>query len=316
MHGNARLTPLTRADIARDVLTRSLTIRAAAAARMVSEKTARRWVQRAREEGLGVRLFSRSCVPLRQPRRTSAKIERLVLKLRRERRTYAQILMVVPVSKATVSRILRRHGLNRLSALDPAPPPVQRYEREEPGELLHLDIKRLGRFVRPGVRVTGNRADRSEGAGVEALHVSIDDRSRVAYACVLPDEKIPSVIAALEQAVSFFAFHQVRIQRVLTDRGVSYRSNAFADACARLGIVHKFTRPYRPQTNGKAERFIQTITREWAYARSYRASDERAGFLPHYIFEYNHHRPHYALNQKPPITRLPLGADNVSRHNS
>ncbi|MBL9192869.1 MAG: IS481 family transposase [Opitutaceae bacterium] len=315
MHGNARLTPLVRAEIAHDVLIKRMTIRAAAAARMVSERTARRWVQRAKEEGLGRRLFSRSCVPIHQPRRTPAQLERLVVKLRRDRRTYAQILMLVPVSKATVSRILRRHGLNRLSALDPAPPPVQRYEWEHPGELLHLDIKKLGRFLRPGVRGTGNRADRSEGAGVEALHVAVDDRSRLAYACVLPDEKIPRVVAALEQAVSFFAFHKVRIQRVLTDRGVSYRSNAFAAACARLGIVHKFTRPYRPQTNGKAERFIQTITREWAYARSYRTSDERAGFLPHYIFEYNHHRPHSALNQKPPITRLPLCADNVSRHN-
>jgi len=316
MHANARLTPLTRADIARDVLTMGLTIRAAAAARMVSEKTGRRWVQRAREEGLTLRLSSRSCVPIRQPRRTPIRVERLVLKLRRARRTYAQILMVVPVSKATVSRILRRHGLNRLSALDPAPPPVLRYERDHPGELLHLDIKKLGRFVRPGVRGTGNRADRSEGAGVEALHVAIDDRSRVAFACVLPDEKIPSVVAALQQAVSFYAFHGVPIQRVLTDRGVSYRSHAFAAACASLAIKHQFTRPYRPQTNGKAERFIQTITREWAYARSYRSSTERAGFLPHYILEYNHYRPHSALNQKPPITRLPLYADNVSRHNS
>ena len=255
-------------------------------------------------------------MPIRQPRRTPIRVERLVLKLRRARRTYAQILMVVPVSKATVSRILRRHGLNRLSTLDPAPPPVLRYERDHPGELLHLDIKKLGRFVRPGVRGTGNRADRSEGAGVEALHVAIDDRSRVAFACVLPDEKIPSVVAALQQAVSFYAFHGVPIQRVLTDRGVSYRSHAFAAACASLAIKHQFTRPYRPQTNGKAERFIQTITREWAYARSYRSSTERAGFLPHYILEYNHYRPHSALNQKPPITRLPLYADNVSRHNS
>jgi len=316
MHANARLTPLTRADIARDVLTQGLTIRAAAAARMVSEKTGRRWVQRAREEGLALRLSSRSCVPRRQPRRTSAKLERLVVKLRRHRRTYAQILMLVSVSKSTVSRILRRHGLNRLTALEPAPPPVRRYERDQPGELLHLDIKKLGRFHRPGVRGTGNRADRSEGAGVEALHVAIDDRSRVAYACILPDEKIPSVVTALEQAVRFYAFHGVPIQRVLTDRGVSYRSHAFAAACDRLGIKHKFTRPYRPQTNGKAERFIQTITREWAYARSYRSSAQRAAFLPHYILEYNHHRPHSALNQKPPISRLPLCADNVSSHNS
>lgn len=316
MHANARLTPLVRADIARDVLIHGLTIRAAAAARMVSEKTARRWVRRAKEEGLAKRLFSRPCVPLRQPRRTAPEVEALVVEQRRHRRTYAQILMLVKVSRATVSRILRRHGLNRLRSLDPAPPPAVRYEREHPGELLHMDIKKLGRFTRPGVRGTGNRADRNEGAGVEALHVSVDDYSRLAYACVLPDEKIPSVVAALEQAVSFYAFHGVKIRRVLTDRGVSYRSHAFAAACSKLGIKHKFTRPYRPQTNGKAERFIQTVTREWAYARTYRSSDERSAFLPYYIFEYNHHRPHSALNQKPPITRSPLYADNVSRHNS
>jgi transposase InsO family protein len=297
-------------------LINGLTIRAAAAARMVSEKTARRWVQRAREEGLGKRLFSRSCVPITQPRKTAPDVEAQVLKLRRDRRTYAQILMVVKVSKATLSRILQRHGLNRLRSLEPSAPPVVRYERESPGELIHLDIKKLGRFERPGVRGTGNRADRSEGAGVEALHVAIDDHSRLAYACVLPDEKIPSVVAALEQAVSFYAFHGIKIQRVLTDNGVSYRSRAFAAACLALGLKHKFTRPYRPQTNGKAERFIQTVTREWAYARNYSTSNERAGFLPYYIFEYNNHRPHSALNQSPPITRIPLYADNVSRHNS
>jgi transposase InsO family protein len=316
MHGNARLTPLTRADIARDVLVHGLTLRAAAAARSVSEKSARRWVQRAREEGLSDRLCARSCVPIRQPRRTSPELETQVLKLRRDRRTYAQILMLVPVSKATVSRILRRHGLNRLKSLDPAPPPVVRYERATPGELIHLDIKKLGRFSRPGVRGTGNRADRNEGAGTEALHVAIDDHSRLGFACVLPNEKIPSVLAALHQAVSFHRFHGIVPKAVLTDRGVSYRSHAFADACRHLGLKHLFTRPYRPQTNGKAERFIQTVTREWAYARCYQSSDHRAAFLPHYIFDYNHHRPHSALNQKPPISRSPLCADNVSRHNS
>lgn len=316
MHANARLTPLMRADIARDVLINGLTIRAAAAARMVSEKTGRRWVQRAREEGLGKRLYSHSCVPIAQPRKTKPDLEAQVMKLRRDRRTYAQILMVVQVSKATLSRILRRHGLNRLRSLEPAPPPVVRYEREHPGDLLHMDIKKLGRFERSGVRGTGNRANRSQGAGVEALHVAVDDHSRLAYACVMPDEKIPSVVAALERAVSFYAVHGVKIQRVLTDNGVSYRSRAFAAACLNLGIKHKFTRPYRPQTNGKAERFIQTVTREWAYARNYTTSNQRAGFLPYYLFEYNYHRPHSALKHSPPITRIPLYADNVSRHNS
>ena len=240
----------------------------------------------------------------------------LIVGLRRDRRTYAQILMLVTVSKATVSPVLRRHGLNRLASLDPPKAPVVRYERERPGELLHLDIKKLGRFERAGERGTGNRADRSEGAGVEALHVAIDDHSRLGYACVLPDEKIPSGVAALTQAVSFYRFHGITIERVLTDRGVSYRSKAFAAACVELGIKHRFTRPYRPQTNGKAERFIQTLTREWAYGCCYQSSAERAAYLLPYIHDYNWMRPHSALYQKPPITCVPLCADNVSRHNS
>lgn len=316
MHGNARLTPLVRAELARLVIVEGLTVRAAAAARAVSERTARRWVARARDEGLGRRLYAHSCAPMHQPRRTSEERETQVVKLRRERRTYAQILMVVPVSKATVARILRRHGLNRLKRLDPAPAPVVRYEKATPGELIHLDIKKLGRFWRPGVRGTGNRADRNEKAGVEALHVCIDDHSRIAFACVHRDEKIPSVLDALNQAMSFYRFHGITPRAVLTDRGVSYRSHAFARACEQLGLKHRFTRPYRPQTNGKAERFIQTVSREWAYARCYQSSDERSAFLLQYIFDYNHHRPHSALKQKPPITRSPLYADNVSRHNS
>jgi transposase InsO family protein len=298
------------------VLDEGLTPRAAAAARGVSEKTVRRWVRRAQEEGRPDRLGDHSSVPLRQPRKTSAALEAAIERLRRQRRTYAQILMAVPVSKATVSRVLRRLGLNRLKSLDPAPAPAVRYERAAPGELIHLDIKKLGRFVRPGVRGTGNRADRSEGAGVEALHVAIDDHSRTAYACVHPDEKIPSVVHALHQTVSFYAFHGVRVREVLTDRGVSYRSHLFAATCRQLGIKHRFTRPYRPQTNGKAERFIQTLTREWAYARCYQSSQQRNGFLAPYIFDYNWHRPHSSLNLKPPVSRLPLYADNVSSLNS
>ena len=224
--------------------------------------------------------------------------------------------MVLPVSKATLSRVLRRHGLHRLSALEPPKPPVIRYERDAPGELLHLDIKKLGRFARPGVRATGDRTFRNPGAGVESLHVAIDDHSRLAFACLLPDEKIPSVLAALHQAVGFYPAHGIHIQRVLTDRGSTYRSKLFAAACQKLGLKHRFTKPYRPQTNGKAERFIQTITREWAYARSYNSSDHRASFLPHYLHDYNFHRPHSALHSLPPSSRLPKTADNVLRYNS
>lgn len=293
-----------------------LTLRAAAAARSVSEKTARRWFSRVAREGLQEGVCEHSCVPIRQPRRTPARLEREVLRLRRQRRSYAQIVMLVPISKATVWRILRRHGLNLLKALDPAPPPAIRYERAAPGELIHLDIKKLGRFERPGVRGTGNRADRNEGAGVEALHVAVDDYSRLGFACVHPDEKIPSVVAALEQTVSFYRFHCIPVQAVLTDNGVSYRSHAFDAACQRLGIKHRFTRPYRPQTNGKAERFIQTLTREWAYGCCYHSSRERNARLPFYLLDYNHLRPHSSLHQATPFSRSPLYADNVSRNYS
>jgi transposase InsO family protein len=302
--------------MALEVINRNLSLRAAAAAYGVSEKTVRRWLFRAREAGFPQRLADHSSTPHRQPRKTSSQLEAQILALRRERRTYAQILTVLPLSKATLSRVLRRHHLNRLSSLEPPRPPVVRYERAAPGELLHLDIKKLGRFERPGVRATGDRTHRNPGSGVESLHVAIDDHSRLAFAALLPDEKTPSVLSALQQAVSFYKAHSIKIQRVLTDRGSTYRSNLFAAACRQLGLKHHFTRPYRPQTNGKAERFIQTITREWAYARSYDSSNHRASFLNPFLHDYNFHRPHSALNYLPPSSRLPKTADNVSRTNS
>jgi transposase InsO family protein len=316
MHANAKLTPLGRAEMIRVMKKERQTPRAAAAARGVCEKTARKWAKRAEEEGLGKRLYDHSCVPIRQPRKTSPELETRIVALRREHKTYAMILMLVPVSKATVSRVLRRHKLNRLKFLEPEVPPPIRYEREQPGELIHLDIKKLSRFVRPGVRGTGNRADRSQGAGVESLHVAIDDHSRLGFACVHPDEKIPSAIAALEQALSFYALHGVKVTGVMTDNGSCYTSYAFADACRNRGIKHIFTRPYRPQTNGKAERFIQTLAREWAYGGCYQSSDQRNAYLLDYILKYNWQRPHGSLNQQPPITRVPLYADNVLRHYS
>lgn len=292
-------------------------LRSTAAAFGVCEKTVRKWLYRAKRAGFPARLDDRSSVPHRQPRKTRPLLEKKILHLRRQRRSYAQIRTLLPaVSKATLSRVLRRHGLHRLSLLDPPKPPPLRYERASPGELLHLDIKKLGRFTRPGVRATGDRTQRNPGAGVESLHVAIDDHSRLAFATLLPDETVPSVLAALEQALSFFAVHGIAVQRILTDRGSTYRSNLFAAACQHHGLKHRFTRPYRPQTNGKAERFIQTITREWAYARSYRSSVQRAAFLSHFLCDYNYHRPHSALNSLPPISRLAISADNVSRLDS
>ena len=316
MHANATLTPLTRAQMIAALTTLGLSGRVTATTFGVCEKTVRRWLKRATDAGFPQRLHDRSSVPHRQPRKTSPQLETQILALRRERRSYAQIRMVLPVSTATLSRVLRRHGLQRLSSLEPPKPPVIRYEREAPGDLLHLDIKKLGRFEKPGVRATGDRSQRNPGAGVESLHVAIDDHSRAAFACLFPDEKTQSVLAALHQAIDFYKAHGIKIQRILTDRGSTYRSKLFAQACAQLGLKHRFTRPYRPQTNGKAERFIQTITREWAYARSYDSSNHRAAFLPLYLHDYNFHRPHSALNSLPPSSRIPKTADNVSRYNS
>jgi transposase InsO family protein len=316
MHANATLTPLTRAKLIQHHLTQGASLRATARAFGVSDKTVRKWLKRAQASGFPARLEDRSSVPLRQPRKTSPQLEEQIITLRQQRRSYAQILMVLPISKASLSRILQRHGLNRLAALDPPKPPIVRYERATPGELLHLDIKKLGRFLQPGVRATGDRSHRNPGAGVESLHVAIDDHSRLAFATLFPDEKTPSVLAGLHQAVDFYKAHGITIQRVLTDQGSSYRSKLFAVSCHQLGIRHLFTRPYRPQTNGKAERFIQTLTREWAYARSYDSSNHRAFFLPLYLHDYNFHRPHSALLSKPPASRLPKTADNLSRYDS
>ena len=316
MHANAILTPLTRAKMIAQLTSSGASLRSIASAFRVCEKTVRRWLARARQLGFPSRLEDRSSAPRRQPRKTSPALENHILDLRRQRRSYAQIRMLLPVSKATLSRVLRRHGLHRLSSLEPPKPPPQRYEHDHPGDLLHLDIKKLGRFSKPGVRATGDRTHRNPGAGTESLHVAIDDHSRFAFASLFPDEKTPSVLCALRQAVAFYQLHGIPIRRLLTDRGSTYRSKLFAQTCRELGLKHSFTRPYRPQTNGKAERFIQTITREWAYARSYDTSDHRASFLSPFLHDYNFHRPHSALNSLTPSSRLPKTADNVSRYNS
>jgi transposase InsO family protein len=317
MHANATLTPLRRARMIAELASSGASLRAVAARFGVCEKTVRRWRDRAQALGSPTRLLDASSAPKHQPTRTSELVEARIVTLRRERRTYAQIQVILPgVSMATLSRILRRHGLHRLSALEPPRPPPVRYEYPTPGGLLHLDIKKLGRFTQPGVRATGERAHRNPGAGIESLHVAIDDHSRVAFACLHPNEKQPSTVDALRQAVAFYAAHGVPIVRVLTDRGASYRSKLFARTCRELGLKHLFTRPYRPQTNGKAERFIQTLTREWAYACAYNSSAERAAFLPAFLHDDNYHRPHSAFHHLPPAPRLPPTADNLLTYNS
>ena len=237
--------------------------------------------------------------------------------MRRRRHTGEQIAAEVGVSPATVSRILRRLGLNRLSAIEPAEP-VRRYERAAPGEIVHIDIKKLGKFNRIGHRITGDRTGQSNtrGVGWEYVHLAIDDHSRLAYSEILPDEKRASCLRFLFNALRFFRSFGVKVQRVMTDNGASFRSFRYAKALRRLRIKHLRTRPYTPRTNGKAERFVQTSLREWAYACAYNSSDERAAELPVWLHRYNWHRPHGCLGSKPPISRLALTEDNLLRlHN-
>ena len=247
---------------------------------------------------------------MRQP--TPAPVVQQIAALRRRRCTGAQIAAELGVSSATVSRVLRRLGLNRLKALEPAEPP-RRYERQHPGELIHIDIKKLGRFESPGHRVTGERAGQSNrrGIGWEYLHVCIDDHSRIAFSQIMPDEKKESATAFLRAALAYYQSLGVAVSRVMTDNGACYKAFAFRDACRTLGLKHIRTRPYTPRTNGKAERFIQTALREWAYARAYRNSTQRAHQLPAWLHRYNWHRPHASLNANTPISRLRLPEDNL-----
>jgi len=313
VHKNARLTRHSRADLARRVTVEGQTANAVATAFGVTIKTVGKWVARFRAEGVEG-LADRSSRPHRLYRPTPAAIIETVEALRRQRWTGKQIAAEVSVSPATVSRILRRLGLNRIAALEPAEP-VRRYEREHPGELIHIDIKKLGRFAHVGHRITGDRTghDKSRGIGWEFVHVCIDDASRLAFSRILPDERKESAVAFLKAAVADYASLGVKVARVMTDNGSCYRSKAFRDTCRDLGLRHIRTKPYTPKTNGKAERFIQTALREWAYAQAYPNSQRRAEELPFWLHRYNWHRPHGGLKSKPPISRLALGEDNLLR---
>ena len=238
-----------------------------------------------------------------------------VEQLRRQRWTGLRIAQQTGLSRATVSRILRRLKLSRMRDLDPKLP-VQRYEHARPGDLLHLDIKKLGCIARPSHRVTGNRRDSVSGIGWEYFHVAIDDHSRMAFSALYPDEKQTSVLAFLAAALAYYARFGIRFRAVLTDNGPAYRSHAFARACRQLGLKHRFTRPYTPRTNGKAERFIQTALREWAYARTYQNSNERSQELGPWLHQYNWHRPPGSLAASPPITRSALDRNNLLRLHS
>jgi transposase InsO family protein len=280
----------------------------------ITPKTVAKWVKRFRAEGVdGLR--DRSSRPLSSPSQTAPATATAIEALRRQRYSAKQIAAENGVSPATVSRILRRLGLNRLSALEPAEP-VRRYEREKPGELIHIDIKKLGRIGSVGHRIAGRQTgvvNRHRGIGWEFVHVCIDDASRIAFSQVMKDQKKESAVAFLKAAVAYYASLGVRIERVMTDNGSCYRSKAFARICKMLGLKHIRTRPYTPKTNGKAERFIQTSLREWAYGRAYNTSDERTAELPRWLHRYNWHRPHGSIGAKPPISRLGLTGNNLLR---
>jgi transposase InsO family protein len=308
-HQNARLTIHSREQMARKVLEQGVTLKLAAASFSVTARTAAKWVRRYREQGMAG-LSDRSSRPRRLYRPTSSdRIER-VEQLRRQRWTGHRIARQTGLSRATVSRILRRLRLNRIRDLQPAQP-ILRYEHQAPGDLLHLDIKKLVRIAQPSHRVTGDRRDTVRGIGWEYVHVAIDDHSRIATSAIYPDEKRGSVIAALRSTLDWYAGLGIRFKAVLTDNGPAYRSLQFAQVCRELGLRHRFTRPYTPRTNGKAERFIQTALREWAYACSYNNSQQRSQQLHSWLHDYNWHRPHASLNHQPPISRSGFDRNNL-----
>ncbi len=303
IHKNARLTLRSREDLVHRV-SRGVTLKRAAARFNVTPKTAAKWVHRHRSLG-PPGLLDRSSRPLRSPRKTSSQLTTQVIELRRQLRPAYQIAQATRLSPATISRILQRAHLNRWRHLHPAPP-VVRYEHPAPGDMLHLDIKGMTRYQQVSIRGDGRRRGRPQFAGWQALHVAIDDHSRLAFSRILPNQQSETAIAFLHDAVAFYAQRGIRIRRLLTDNGSCYRSRQFRQACSQLGIAHRFTRPYTPRTNGKAERFIQTALREWAYVRHYSDSLERDGQLAPWLDYYNFHRPHGSLGYAPPVSRAPV----------
>lgn len=308
-HKNARLTYLRRLEMVQDITERGASAPEAAARHGVSAVTARKWLGRYLAGGAAA-LLDKSSRPERSPRAIAPGVALAIVELRRKLFVQARIASYMGVSKATVSRVLRRAGLSRLSDLQPAEP-VQRYERETPGELLHIDIKKLGRFDQVGHRITGERRQRSRYSGWESLFVAIDDHSRIAFTRLYPDERRQSAIAFLRAAHDHFKTLGVPIQRLLTDNGPAFRSQDFGHVCGELGITQKFTRAYRPQTNGKAERFIQSALREWAYGQAYQNSDQRGAALTHWNHYYNWHRPHHGIGCQVPMSRLSTTENNV-----
>ena len=308
LHGNAQLTPRGRERLVDQVIEQRMTLRDAAAAAGVSTRTAAKWIARYRHEGT-VGLVDRPSIAHRIPHRTSEDRVAAIAALRRIRMTGAEIAEVLEMPPSTVSAVLQRIGLGKPSSLEPVEPP-NRYQRERPGELLHIDVKKLGRIEGVGHRISGDRASQNtrsnwtgqrRGVGWEYVHVCVDDATRLAYVEVLDDEKGRTVAAFLRRAVAFYASYGIQVEAVMTDNGSGYRSILHALACKALGLRHLRTQPYRPRTNGKAERFIRTMLGGWAYGAIYGTSTERTAALAGWLEHYNRHRPHGSLNRQSPL---------------
>jgi transposase InsO family protein len=314
VHARASLSPIGRRKVIDRVVIERWSVTAAAEAAGVTERTVYRWLARFRLFG-AEGLVDRRSTPGSIPHKTSTERAAVICELRQLRLTAAEIAERLGMALSTVSAVLLREGLGKRSRLEP-PQPANRYERAAPGEIVHIDVKKLGRIVGgPGKRITGvsriPSPRRRDGDGVdrkrigwEAVHVAIDDFTRLAYVEVLPNEQAPTAIAFLRRAVAFFAGHGITVQRVMTDNGPAYLSGPHRLACQQLGIRHLRTRPYRPRTNGKAERFIQTLLRRWAYARAYNSSAQRTAALAAWLHHYNFIRPHGSLSHQPPASRL------------
>jgi transposase InsO family protein len=313
-HHHARLTIYSREHLASSVVEGRLSLCEAAAEHGLSRQSAAKWVRRYREQGVAG-LKDRSSRPHRSPRGTSGERIIEIERLRRQRWTGVRIAHQLGLSHATISRVLRRLKLNRIRDIEPQLPP-NRYEHAAPGDMLHLDIKRLVRIQRPSHRVTGNRRDSVKGIGAEFLHVAIDDHSRIAFTAMYPDQTERSSTHFLTAAVAWYEGLGIAIRKVLTDNGPCYKANRFARVCGELGLKHRRTRPYTPRTNGKAERFIKTAINEWAYARTFQNSADRTASLPAWTHQYNWHRPHASLNQLPPISRAGLDDNNLLTHHT
>lgn len=301
-HKNARTTPFARALMV-ERRTAGASVAEIAAHFGVSARTVWKWLRRHREEG-APGLENRSSRARRRPHALPAPWTAMIERLRRLRLTALEIAERLRLARSTVSGVLARLGLGRLSALAPKEP-VVRYERSAPGELIHLDIKKLARFEKPGHRVTATRAGQNKRVGYDFVHVCVDDFSRTAYVEILPDEKGRTCAGFLVRALKWLRARGVTVARVMTDNGCGYVSKVFARTARAVGARHLRTRPYTPKTNGKAERFIQTLMREWAYALAYPSSDDRAADLPRWLAYYNHERPHGSLDRRPPVSRLP-----------